>query len=625
MGNNRYLEKESMTSKRWKTNIAGVGWEAVFFLCYFLYIWLRIEPALYYQRQNPVFLTGWTFLREFLDRPGGFLEYASAFLSQGYYYSFLGALIVTAAAWLLTSLTFSWIRSLRQDHAVRIIHYLPAILLLSLHSQYTHPLAVSLALILSLLFVRLQNQIRATPLFRGALFLISACILYYAAAGALLLFALCCALYEAFSNRRPVLGAFYVLIVAIIPCLSKQFLFLINTEQAYLHLSLFEKSIKPEPVAYLLFSFYPILFILCQFPFVRRLDLSKRLKIKKAWLQFALQMLVLFVLAGLTAFLSYKKGSHTLMRVEYDARHERWEDLLRFSGRERSDLLPIAFQTNRALFHTGQLLENMFSYPQSHGIAGLMLRGEYRRSAPLQESDFCWDLGSINEARHWAYEAVSTDGESPWILKRMVTVNFVSGDFLAAERCLNLLDRTLFFKNWAKEFRETIADPSRTDADETIRHGRSMLMKRDYIAFNDHPVAELDSLLLENPGNRMAFEYRVAQELLSRRLGGLVNHIGMCSQLGYQHIPRHMAEAILALWAMSGKRNMPAFFEFIRPETFQRFRDFNQVMVKHGGDRTAIEAEQRQRFGDTYWVYMIYGSAAEGKAVPAASKYGGIE
>jgi hypothetical protein len=350
----------------------------------------------------------------------------------------------------------------------------------------------------------------------------------------------------------------------------------------------------------------------------------KKPPFKKARLQFALQTLVLFALAAAAALLSYKKGSHTLLLVEYEARHERWNALLEFSARERSDLLQVAFQTNRALFHSGRLLEDMFSYPQSHGVAGLILPRAYRYSAPLQESDFCWDLGSINESRHWAYEAFSTDGETPWILKRMVTVDFVSGDFRAADRCLNLLDRTLFFGDWVKKYRGYLAHPALAAGDPTADHGRSMLVKNDFITVNDHPPFELDSLLKINPDNRMAFEYRVAHELLSRKLGGLHTRLAMLNRFGYQAVPRHLAEALLGMWALSKKHDRPEFFRFIRPEMFQRFREFNQALAAHQGDRAAAEADIRQRFGDTYWCYMLFGGAAR-QTGAQASKAGGIE
>jgi hypothetical protein len=267
----------------------------------------------------------------------------------------------------------------------------------------------------------------------------------------------------------------------------------------------------------------------------------------------------------------------------------------------------------------------MFSFPQNNGVSGLVLPSKYSESAPLQESDFCNDLGSINEARHWAYEAVSTDGETPWILKRMVVVNFVSGDLRAAERCLNVLDKTLFFQKWAREFRKIMHNPALETNDPGLIRDRSMLVKTDFLISSGHPPKELDILLMENPKNKMAFEYRVAHELLTCLLGGLPKHLQMLNNFGYTQIPRHLEEALLIFGVMSKKREMPPIFRYIRQETFQRFKDFNQVLAKYNGDRAAAKNELGQKFADTYWYYMFYYNPVTRMATQVTSKWGGIE
>jgi hypothetical protein len=313
------------------------------------------------------------------------------------------------------------------------------------------------------------------------------------------------------------------------------------------------------------------------------------------------------MVAGYAAIYSFEKKNHLLLQIDYYARHEQWQDILRTSEQEPSDLLQIAFCTNRALFHTGQLLENMFSFPQNNGAVGLMLPKKYSESAPLQESDFCYELGSINEARHWAYEAVTTDGQTPWILKRMAIVNFVSGDFRASERCLNVLDKTLFFKDWARDFRRILQDPSLASSDETLNHGLSMLMKDDFLIISGHPPTELDSLLRQNPRNKMAFEYRVAHELLTCRLAGFLDHLEMLRNFDYRnHIPRHMEEALLSYLVISKPREIPPSFHYIRHETVDQFKAFNEILLKYKGNRRAAAQEIRMRFGHTYWYYLLY-------------------
>ena len=82
----------------------------IFFVSAMLYLWLVIEPRLIYQcfgtilPDAPVFLAGWSFLTDSLRLPGGFVIYVSGFFSQGFYYSWLGALIIVLSAWYVSGI-----------------------------------------------------------------------------------------------------------------------------------------------------------------------------------------------------------------------------------------------------------------------------------------------------------------------------------------------------------------------------------------------------------------------------------------------------------------------------------------------------------------------------------------
>jgi len=79
----------------------------LFFILFYLYLWFYVDLRLMYHGAGiitnfPVFYKGWTFFMPFLTYPGGPVEYLSAFLSQFFYYSWAGALVVTVQAWLLS-------------------------------------------------------------------------------------------------------------------------------------------------------------------------------------------------------------------------------------------------------------------------------------------------------------------------------------------------------------------------------------------------------------------------------------------------------------------------------------------------------------------------------------------
>ena len=93
---------EQHTSRR----LAWLLRSFIFFTLFYLYLWLYIDLKLMYHGAGiitnfPAFYRGRPFFLQFLSYPGGLIEYISAFLSQFFYYSWAGALVVTIQAWLM--------------------------------------------------------------------------------------------------------------------------------------------------------------------------------------------------------------------------------------------------------------------------------------------------------------------------------------------------------------------------------------------------------------------------------------------------------------------------------------------------------------------------------------------
>ena len=121
-----------------------------FFVLFFLYVWLRLEPAGEYYSKGTVFFSNGSFFRRFLAFPGGVVEYGAAFLAQLNYWSWLGALVFT----MLGALAFLAARRLCQQAAGRaplLLCLAPSLVLLAWRGRYDGlTLAAALALVLGL-------------------------------------------------------------------------------------------------------------------------------------------------------------------------------------------------------------------------------------------------------------------------------------------------------------------------------------------------------------------------------------------------------------------------------------------------------------------------------------------
>lgn len=120
-----------------------VGWlglvgAVVFFGLFFLYVWLRIKPELIHHNDNPVFLTGVDFLKGFLARPGGPVEYVSLFFWQFYYCRWAGTLIITLTAAVICLATRGMMLAMGERRPGPAGCLIPAALLLLLYGRYSH-------------------------------------------------------------------------------------------------------------------------------------------------------------------------------------------------------------------------------------------------------------------------------------------------------------------------------------------------------------------------------------------------------------------------------------------------------------------------------------------------------
>ncbi|MHC4537489.1 MAG: DUF6057 family protein, partial [Planctomycetota bacterium] len=216
----------------------------IFLLLGGLYLWLFIEPHLIYQCFGIIlpdahpFATGWLFLKNSLDLPGGFVEYVSGFLSQGFYHSLLGTVIIVMSTLCLSELSRRHLVAAGYARAT-VLTSVPAILIFLIYSCYKHPLpaclTVSFGLLCSMVFERVP--LRRLVIRAVVYCLMAAVIFWLSGAGGQLIFLLMTVIYGIFVHRD------WRLVILVLPVSFAitwgltQFLFLIPLQKAFLILT----------------------------------------------------------------------------------------------------------------------------------------------------------------------------------------------------------------------------------------------------------------------------------------------------------------------------------------------------------------------------------------------------
>lgn len=611
----------------------------VFFVLFYAYFVREIDVRLLYHccgliDNFPSFYGGWDFFRGFLSHPGGIVEYLAALLAQSFYYSWLGAAVVTAQAWAICWCTEDAIKTLGVPH-LRGLRFLGPLVLLAVYSQYGLPFLTTTALLVALsglcLYLRLAQR---TPARAVGSFLAIGTIMYIAAGGAALLFALLCGLYELLLARRPALGLAQLASGAAIPYVFGVLAYGIRTTDAYARLLPLSWEVTRRSTSqimleavYTLYLFLPLTVALLGTwrLVVRRPDKpassrlraargarpsSKRGAIGAAARAFAdqshgafgwnLQTLALVGVTAVTLLLYRNPARRDLFRADYFSRHGMWAQSLEI-GRHGPYRYFVCHAVDRALCHTDRLGDDMFCFPQHPEALFLTKAG----TDPLwQKFDTCMDLGLINQAENALTLCLEVFGERPLLLHRLATVNMIKGNVETARVFLRALEKVPFWQSTArKDLARLASDPGLLE-DKEIQQWRSVMLKTDYVT----DVDTLTLLLTENPRNRMAYQYGMASLLLSKNLDDFARTFHTYHRRNFSRIPRHYAEALLLSRALRGEPlEVPG--QTIAAETQTQLREFLHLFRQGGRDRAATQSTLKERFGTTYYYYYYFFSS----------------
>lgn len=302
--------------------------------------------------------------------------------------------------------------------------------------------------------------------------------------------------------------------------------------------------------------------------------------------------------------------SHPGVVIHYAMLTRNWDVLL-----GEAEKTPQRFLTpyhinavDRALYYKGRLLEDLFKVPQYP--KSLLLFPFAKSTGPTEGfQNFIWggwtwfDLGLINVAEHCALEAL-TECYYPQGLQLLSKIYFVKNMPQAGRMCLAALGKDGGYRQWAKAYADSVGAGSTVSLTPELRNIRAMAITTEFVVADTSLLA---SLVRENPGNRMAFEYLIAWNLITRNVDSLARYAELFRALKYPKIPLLVEEALLLRGAFGGNR--PALFGYAPSEeaeaAFSKF--FTILFTKHNGKPDEAFDDLAESCGYSYFFYYTYG------------------
>jgi hypothetical protein len=569
----------------------------ILILVYLFWFLRKVDLSLIYFWQQTIPLS----FVDYLHTPGGI----SGFLGDSFLEILTKPLPGSIASALLVAVVFFSLhvifRRVKESPLFFILLLAALVPFMMLFAHYRLPAGLIMSLVTGFLLAAIHSLWSPRNLAAGSAYnFISAIVVYMVAGAAGLCVLLQTVVIRAVQSKR------YVELITVIPLLAVPLLYMlfnVSYTAKYAFLGSFLISKYDELPLILYFSLFSPLLILLLYilldQVLSRFDLKKPFLLSGTGIMLILAVLFFSTQAGING------DERDMLRIYQAGFQREWDKVIRLArGRPYLNQL-VQYEANKALYHTGRLLDDLFTFPQQYAENALFLEGNASSRIAIHMIGFYYDMGFANEARHWANEAYIGLMRHPVVLRNLVMTYLAIGNNAVALKYLRVLSGSRLYREWCERVQGMIEHNTMRD-DPEIRFFIRNNPETDFFAGTSDPTGKLKAFYLNNPDNQMAFEFLIASYLLQHRLGDVASHLPTFRKFGYARLPGAVEEAMLIYLARTGERALPLAGYRVSQKTWEEFQDFSRLVAS-----TSNREEQMARvskYGTTYWYYILFTS-----------------
>lgn len=556
---------------------------------------------IHYQEQFQLFLNTSDYLAERTSKPGGFAEYIAGFLTQFFYYRWVGALFIALLLVFIQRLVQSVSFAFRKNTAFALLSFLPSVLYWSLLCDENYMLGGVVAVVLGLLPLPRYQRIKSYPV-RLAYLLVILPVLYWLAGGIVIVSGLLLLVWECtHTSDSPKQKAGLTLVVCLLlvglPLFAQTILVQYPVMQLIKGVDYYRYTqLQTMPIAIIALSLLitPVLFLWLP-------QLTNR---KSSLMAFVFQLLLLIAGGGYLISQTVSWEKEEVMAYDYHVRMQNWEAVIRMADKQTPTSSLSVSCLNLALAKQGILGDRMFHYYQN-GTAGLFPHFSRDFTIPFVGGEVYYQLGFINTAQRYAFEAMEALPDyqkSVRAIKRLAETNIINGEYTVARKYLRLLQQTTLYKKWADNTLLTLRDESTIASHPEWATLRELRTKTDFLFSESEKDMMLGIVLQQNPTHRMVYEYLMAYCLLTKDLKHFKVYFPLGKKIGYKQIPIHYQEALIYIWGLSNADPTQNIPYPINNEVKANVKIYGNIYTTYQNPEPML----REAFSGTYWYYLHF-------------------
>lgn len=456
---------------------------AIFGVSVFLFWWLLHPGAMAFHEQNQLFLFTWDYLAERMVVAGGLADYIAEFITQFNYIPVLGEVLI---AILFVIFQRSIARTIGKDEWY-LLSFIAPVMMLAYMSDFfvllSYMVALTIAVQLCALYRKHPNLIWSS---------IATVLGYWLIGPAVFVFTV----YAALKERNKYSFLLISLAIATVVISRLTYMHQYPWKTVICGVNYYRRAVTVPAMQVCI----PIVSVL---PAV----LSEFLPRPKAYIN---ALLGLAVVAGGVWGIhkSYNKDIAELVAYENLVRHEDWNTVLKRAEKYQPNSELGSVTVNLALIMSGRGAElPEFKQYGTKGLIQPRVRDYLSNSA---SSEVFWRLGMINECLRYAFdtqESLVNNRKSGRWMSRIAECQMLNGRYDAAEKYLDILSHSLFYRKWAENQRQYLRDEEAIMSNNVYAYLKTVRYKEDFLFFYPEMDKMLAKLYFENNNNVVAAWY----------------------------------------------------------------------------------------------------------------------
>ncbi len=275
----------------------------------------------------------------------------------------------------------------------------------------------------------------------------------------------------------------------------------------------------------------------------------------------------------------------------YFGNYDRVVDIVRSSDGWNNQML---FFYNLVMAQRGELADHLLDFTPNYLGTFEKIGPETPRLTIINQNELYWLLGDMTFTERAAMmtNVFAPDNRNVRMMRRLAECNLVSGDSLAAEKYLRILDKTLVYRPWAQRLRQ--------HGREIYAQKMRLVNRRDTITITDNAHFLMMQLLDAHPDNQPALDYILCSTLLLKDIENfkrdydrycLSDSPDRDALLHRIHTTKLYQEA-LCIWLAGSDAPQELWQRYIhREDVMKQFVEYNRE-------------RGNPRFRGTYWYYF---------------------